>query len=322
MIDLTIERTTEMFLNHIAFSRSKSTKQTYCNAMKSFLEMLTDYNIFSSQSISNLSEKQFSDFAKYLKSYAPATENLYINVAKNYFEFLTAENLKEFNMIQARYLIKNRVRKSGIRLPQFPQHNIETVIKYAMYDIPILPTVERNQKLINLRDSAFLLTLADTGLRVHEACNLRRRDIDWYAKKAIIIGKGNKQALVRFSDRSINALQKYLAERNAPDTITDDLPIFAPHDKGAGQKILPMTTKTGRLIVSSRVKECLGEEAVGMITPHSFRHYFVTNVLRKTGNMKIAQEFARHSSITITQRYTHLTDYELDQSYNQIFNNR
>ena len=86
------------------------------------------------------------------------------------------------------------------------------------------------------------------------------------------------------------------------------------------KKILPITTKTGRLIVSERVKECLGKEAVGTITPHSFRHYFVTNVLKKTGNMKVAQEFARHSSVTVTQRYTHLSNEELDQKYKKIFN--
>ena len=92
------------------------------------------------------------------------------------------------------------------------------------------------------------------------------------------------------------------------------------YDKGAGKNILPMTTKTGRIIVSSRVEECLGKDAVGTITPHSFRHYFVTNVLKKTGNMKIAQEFARHSSITVTQRYTHISNEDLDQKYDKIFN--
>ena len=60
--------------------------------------------------------------------------------------------------------------------------------------------------------------------------------------------------------------------------------------------------------------------AVGTITPHSFRHYFVTTVLRASGNMKLAQELARHSSIAITQRYAHLSDDELDRGYDDIFN--
>ena len=47
-----------------------------------------------------------------------------------------------------------------------------------------------------------------------------------------------------------------------------------------------------------------------------FKRFFY----KKTGNMKVAQEFARHSSVTVTQRYTHLSNEELDQKYNKIFN--
>jgi site-specific recombinase XerC len=58
---------------------------------------------------------------------------------------------------------------------------------------------------------------------------------------------------------------------------------------------------------------------VGTITPHSFRHYFVTRVLQASGNLKLAQELARHRSIAVTQRYAHLSDNELDQGYFEIF---
>jgi site-specific recombinase XerC len=58
---------------------------------------------------------------------------------------------------------------------------------------------------------------------------------------------------------------------------------------------------------------------VGSITPHSFRHYFVTTVLHSTGNLKMAQELARHKNIAVTQRYAHLTDDELDRGYGEIF---
>jgi integrase/recombinase XerC/integrase/recombinase XerD len=68
------------------------------------------------------------------------------------------------------------------------------------------------------------------------------------------------------------------------------------------------------------VFEALGEEAIGTITPHSFRHYFVTTVLQGSGgNIKVAQELARHRNIAVTQRYAHLTDEELDKSYYDIF---
>ena len=323
-MDISIQKTVDLFIQNISLSRSENTEKTYRHAMNAFLDMLSESGIEPDASVDLLSEKVFSSFAKYLKAYSPSTESLYINVAKNYFEFLAAEEIKSFNLFQTKLLIKNRTRKPGIRLPQFPQHNIEAVLEYAKNQLPGLPCETEQDRLINLRDSAFLITLADTGLRIHEACNLRRGTIDWFSNKAIIIGKGNKQAVIRFSDRSIERLKIYLNERSILDGATGlplaSLPVFARHDKGAGSKILPITTKTGRLIVSSRVEEAVGKEAVGTITPHSFRHYFVTNVLKKSGNMKLAQEFARHSSVTVTQRYTHLTDEDLDRKYDNIFN--
>ena len=320
----TIQESIEFFLENIALSRSANTERTYTNAMNAFSEMLTENGIDINGSVDLLDEKFFNDFARYLKVYSPSTESLYINVVKNYYEFLAAEEIRTFNLYQTKQLIKNRTRKPGVRLPQFPQHDIETVLEYAMNTLPGKTCETETEHLINLRDAAFLITLADTGLRIHEACNLRRGTIDWYSYKAIIIGKGNKEAVIRFSERSIEALKTYLNERAVIDGATGaslaTLPVFARHDKGAGKKILPITTKTGREIVNQRVLECLGKEAVGTITPHSFRHYFVTNVLNATGNLKIAQEFARHSSVTVTQRYAHLSSKDLDATYDDIFN--
>jgi integrase/recombinase XerC len=178
-------------------------------------------------------------------------------------------------------------------------------------------------RLRNMRDRAFILTLADTGLRVHEACGLRRGSIDWNDGRAVIIGKGNQEAVVRFSQRSIHALKDYIKERSKLDGASGkpltSLPVFARHDKGAGKKIKPITTKTGRKIVEQRVSESVGKDYIGRITPHSFRHYFVTVILASSGNLKLAQELARHRNITVTQRYAHLADDDLDRGYAEIF---
>jgi site-specific recombinase XerD len=167
------------------------------------------------------------------------------------------------------------------------------------------------------------LTLADTGLRVHEACKLRRGDVDWAEQRAVIIGKGDKQAVIRFTGRSIQAIKDYLLQRASLDGSSgkqlSSLPIFARHDKGAGKKIKPITPTTGRRIVQERVAQLLGQEMVGAITPHSFRHYFVTSILRGTGNLRYAQELARHKNIAVTQRYTHLSNDELDKAYYEVF---
>jgi len=63
----------------------------------------------------------------------------------------------------------------------------------------------------------------------------------------------------------------------------------------------------------------VGPDPAATITPHTFLHYFVTTILRKTGNLKLAQVLARHSNIQVTQKYAHINDDELDKGYYEIF---
>jgi integrase/recombinase XerC len=313
----------QKYLNSVKLSRSANTFRTYTNAMNLFTDVLSANEIKAEEvSVDALPEESVIWMLNALKDFSSATEQVYITSVVGLFEFIAGENLAQVNLPRVRLLIKQRARRPGIRLPQFPKNAIDRVLEYAAALVSE-PSESQSDRLINLRDRAFLLTLSDTGLRVHEACNLRRGDIDWLEHRAIVIGKGNKEAVVRFSRRSIEALKTYLAERAILDGNSGralaSQPVFARHDRGAGKKVKPISTTTGREIVNQRVRETLGEDAVGTITPHSFRHYFVTTILGSTGNLKLAQVLARHTNIAVTQRYSHLSDSELDQEYQQIF---
>jgi len=323
---ITISTAINNYLETISLARSENTFRTYQNGLNVFKNCLEDQSIsISDRSCRQLDEKNFAYFISELKNYAPTTERLYITSVIGFFEYLISENLSKVNILSLRMLVKKRARIPRQRLPQFPKFAIETLIE-KINELPKFPTENQSDALINYRDRAFLISLADTGLRVHEACNLRRGDVDWFEKKAMVIGKGNKEAVVRFSDRSIKAIKDYLKFRSSIDGSTgvplSSLPLFARHDKGAGKKIKPITTTTGRNIVTARVEEFLGKDAIGTITPHSFRHYYVTRVLQYSGNLKLAQSLARHTNIAITQRYAHINDDELDRGYNEIFDNK
>jgi len=289
-IDISIKN----YLRTISLARSENTHRTYQNGLNVFKNCLQDAAIdVENKPCNQLSEKHFALFINDLKVYSPTTERLYITAVVGYFEYLVSENLSNVNIQSIRMLVRTRARIPRQRLPQFPKSDIETLL-IQISNINLNPTENKTDTLVNFRDKAFLISLADTGLRVHEACNLRRGDIDWFEKKAIVIGSSTGVPL-------------------------SSLPIFARHDKGAGKKIKPITTTTGRKIVASRVEQYLGKDAVGTITPHSFRHYYVTRVLQYSGNLKLAQSLARHTNIAITQRYAHINDDELDKGYNEIF---
>jgi site-specific recombinase XerD len=324
MTKLTVLDTIRSYIDTVSLARSYNTARTYRNALEAFILALESIEINPEETpVAEISEDWIGTFASALKQYAPSSERLYLTAVTGWYEYLAAEQLATLNLPRLRLLIRRRARRPGQRLPQFPRHSIEKVVIYAK-NLVNLPAKDAREHLRHLRDRAFLLTLADTGLRVHEACGLRRGDVDWNEARAILIGKGDREALVRFSRRSMGALKDYLAARSKLDGAYGrplaSLPLFARHDRGAGNKVLPITTTTGRAIVHQRTREALGDESEGTITPHSFRHYFVTTVLRGSGgNLKLAQELARHQNIAVTQRYAHLSDDELDRGYIEIF---
>ncbi len=324
---MTVNQAISKYLHNITMARSQNTARSYANALRSFKMVLNKRDLATENTmVRKLPVDAIAWFAMDLKKYAPATESLYLTAVAGFYEYLAAENLADPNLPKLRMLIRQRSRRYGPRLPQFPRSQIEDVLNYAA-TLTTLPYKNEAEGLRNLRDRAFLLTLANTGLRVHEACSLRRGDIDWNEGKAVIIGKGDRQDVVRFSNRCMKAIRDYLKGRAKIDGASgrplSSLPVFSRHDRGAGKKIKPITTATGRNIVSQRVKEVLGSQSVGKITPHSFRHYFVTTVLHGSGGkLKLAQELARHRNIAVTQRYAHLSDDELDRGYWEIFEER
>jgi integrase/recombinase XerC len=320
---MTIQQYSESYIDNIKLSRTENTARAYKNAITLFFLVLKERWIDPETELAiTLTEDAIAWFATYLKNYSPATERLYLQAIKGFYEYLAAEKVSAINLPRLKLLLRQRSRRSGQRLPQFPREEIEKVLAHmetrsqASYNSP-------KDKLRALRDRAFIVTLADTGLRVSEACRLRRGDIDWNEGRAIIIGKGDKQAIIRFSSRSMKAIKDYLNQRMKIDGSTGlplpSLPLFSRHDKGAGKKTKPITTTTGRNLVNENVRLALGESSERSITPHSFRHYFVTTVLRASGNLKLAQELARHTNISVTQKYAHLSDNELDQGYAEIF---
>jgi site-specific recombinase XerD len=322
MAEMTLADAFAGYLADIGLARSPNTARTYRNALRAFSACLQDLGVNPEETPVDAAQVEWIvDFIRHLKEYSPASERLYLSAVSGWFENLVAQSLAQVNLPQLRLLIRRRGRRPGIRLPQFPRQHIESMLESAQ---PAPGEGEETARLRALRDRALLFTLADTGLRVHEACNLRRGDLDWNEGRAVLIGKGDRQAVVRFSERSLRCLRQYLAARAQLDGATSRplsaLPLFARHDRAAGARVLPISTTTARAIVRQRVGQALGETHRGSITPHSFRHYFVTTVLRGSGgNLKLAQELARHRSIAVTQRYAHLSDDELDRGYYEIF---
>ena len=172
---ITITQAMMKYVDTVKLARSEHTARAYKNALNEFSKVLVEKWLDpKTTSIEKLTENLVSAFAAYLNTFSPATEHLYLQAVKGFYEFVDSEGFTEINVSRVRVLIRLRSRRPGIRLPQFPVDDIERMLGFVLDIKNLKITDDTNEKLRAMRDRAFLLALADTGLRVHEACNLRR----------------------------------------------------------------------------------------------------------------------------------------------------
>ena len=283
------------------FDRSPRTIFAYRNALTQFVNVVGED--------AELNTETYIKFISSLKSKSPSTQRVYRTAVLKLYAFNKAGNWAELKEATEHY-----TRNQGKRIVNFNREAIEQIIAYC-------ETLRGD--LLALRDRAFVLTLVDTGLRISEACALKRGDIDWLEHRAIIIGKGDKQAVIRFSNRSIEALKLYLHERSGVDpnsrTPLASQPLFARHDIRASKKIKPITAGAMWKAIKDRMTEAGVDRQ--QVRIHDLRHYFVTMTYLAKGNLKLSQELARHESISTTNRYAHFGG-EADAAYDEIFNQK
>jgi integrase/recombinase XerC len=289
--------------------RSPKTIFAYRNGLAQFVKAVGED--------AELNTETYAKFLISLKYKSASTQRVYVTAVLKFYAFCKAGNWVELKEVTEQYR-----RRSGKRIVRFNREAVEKVIGFCS-SLSADTSSSLSTNLEALRDRAFVLTLVDTGLRISEACALKRSDVDWLEERANIIGKGDKQAVIRFSNRSIEALKIYLHVRASIEqklrTPLGSQPIFARHDIRASKKIRPITAGGMWKAIKSRIEEAGVERSAVRI--HDFRHYFVTMTFLAKGNLKLSQELARHESISTTTRYAHFGG-EADVAYDEIFNQK
>ncbi|MSP25060.1 MAG: tyrosine recombinase XerC [Myxococcales bacterium] len=155
-----------------------------------------------------------------------------------------------------------------------------------------------------LRDRAILETLYAGGLRVSELASLDLDRIELPQDGlgcARVIGKGNKERVVPLGSFAVRALRDYLARR-AEFAIS-------PAKTGSRSSAVFLSTRGQRLGVR-RIQELVkryGVLAAGRadLHPHALRHSCATHLLDGGADLRSIQELLGHSTLSVTQRYTH-----------------
>jgi integrase/recombinase XerC len=246
----------------------------------------------------------------------------YTTAVTRFYAFLVREDIRpDLPLARMQLRLTALKGKKPKPLPRVPTDSVVEAIVRAARAVPGTPTDPAHER-IRLRNIALVEALRGSGMRVSEAVGLRRGDLDREHHAARVLGKGSKERIVLFSDAAWHAMESYLAVRldGGSGRGLAGLPVFARHDRGAGTRVAPLSTKAVRQIVSDLARRA---EVDGMaITPHRFRAWFATHLVAETGDLAAAQDLLGHESANTTRIYTKVANTQLRDVHRRAFDVR
>lgn len=262
------------------------TLNAYKTDLRQFYEQFYDINI------ENITPDMLEKFIVQLHiKYKPKTVKRKIASIKAFFHYLEYRDIIEknpFNKIQLKF-------REPVILPKtIPLHTIEVFLS-TIYNYRICAKTAY-QRRNALRDIAVIELLFSTGMRISELCSLKLNDVDLQDGTILIYGKGAKERCMQIGNEQVLAIlteyeQEYFTE------IHNCKHFFASQSGNA----------ISDQVVRRMIKKYSSLAAIDMhITPHMFRHTFATCLLEADVDIRYIQEMLGHSSINITEIYTHV----------------
>lgn len=278
-------------LNYLEYCRvqkclDEKTLKAYRIDLQQFSEQMTESELTA------VTSDNLEDYiARLHEQYKPKSAKRKIASLKAFFRYLEYREMLDrnpFNKIQIRF-------REPVILPKtIPLHTVETFLSaiYKQYQCVGTTYQKRNA----LRDAAVAELLFATGIRISELCALKDSDVNLYDGTILIYGKGGKERRLQIgSEPVIHILEKY--RDNFYLEIRSCNRFFANQSGNA------LSDQAVRRMINKYTSLASIEQH---ITPHMFRHTFATSLLEADVDIRFIQEMLGHSSINVTEIYTHV----------------
>ena len=146
-----------------------------------------------------------------------------------------------------------------------------------------------------LRDTAILTLLLNTGIRVSECAGIDLDDLNFDNNSVRVVRKGGAEQTVYFGEKAAAALSDY---------IRVERPNYLPED---GEKALFLSIFKARMgvrAIENMVKK-YSQNAVPNkhITPHKMRSTYGTALYDETADIRLVADVLGHEDVTTTARY-------------------
>lgn len=231
------------------------------------------------------------------RGYAPASVNRALASVRGFYRYA-----EHFGLCDANPAAAVRNLRQPVRVPAF---------LYAEEADGLCAEPARTSAPWPARDEALLSALYSSGCRVSELAALTLSDLARDLSSAIVRGKGGKERRVFFAAAARAALSAWLAERSSALARRQGRP---PRRDALflSRRGDPLSVRGIQYLVD-RHSRATGKP----VSPHALRHSFATTLVSRGADVRVVQELLGHSSISTTQRYTHVSEEGLRRTYHQ-----
>lgn len=282
------------FLNYIKLEKrySKHTLISYQNDLVQFQSFLDDHFITD---FTEVSFHQVRNFIVQLNEagLSERSINRKISALRSFFKYL-----KNNEVVKGNPMLKIKALKQPKRLVRdIPEKDLEKLLNPEMY--PDVFEGERDRLIIEL--------FYQTGIRKSELIAIKLGDLDFVNNTLKVLGKGNKERLVLFSEGLKNLMIDHINNRGTRWSVDGDLLFLTVKGKKLYPKLVYDVVNKYLSVVSSADKK----------SPHVLRHSFATHMLNKGADLNTIKELLGHANLNATQIYTHASIEKLKSVYNQ-----
>lgn len=247
---------------------------------------------FSSTNINEITSALLENHIAILhQTYKPKTVKRKIASIKAFFHYLEYKEVIDRNPFNRMHI---KFREPVILPKTIPLPIIETILStiYKCKEKATTSYQERNA----LRDAAVIEVLFATGMRISELCSLKPMDIDFYEQTILIYGKGSKERRIQIGNEDVFAIMVEYKTNFQKE-------MEACNHFFVNQSSRPLSDQAVRRMINKYTSLAAVELH---ITPHMFRHTFATSLLEADVDIRYIQEMLGHSSINVTEVYTHV----------------
>ena len=216
-----------------------------------------------------------SKFRSRGKELSRSTLNTYVRGMRDFLRWAYLEGFTEHQLLER------------FRPPRVPSVIVDTLEDDEIHRL--VAAVSKSP-----RNHAIVMLLLDTGIRLSELVGLQLEDVNFEVGSVKVFGKGSKERIVPFGNKTHKVLREYILFHRPP--VAGERGLFISRRARS-------IRKSGLQSLFRRLRTVTKIERLHV---HLLRHTYATNFLRANGSSLLLKQNLGHSTMAMVDHYAHL----------------